>query len=452
MNRLVFREENYRHLRSALLASAPVESAAILLAGQAISPSGARLLIRDLSIVSEAEALVRAETRFVISPETLARWLKRARTENLSLVFAHSHPFDKYPRFSVVDDAGEREFMPAVFARASDRRHATLVIGVEGFDARALSSPIETAAIELIDEIGPDVRHYPRLHQGNASGLGPRDLERFDRNVRAFGQRGQEALRQLRVGIVGLGGTGSVVAEQLAYLGVGSLTLIDPETIEGSNTNRVIGSSGNVGRAKVESAADLVRRIRDDVKVNPIKGAVHVAPLARPILEVDFIFCCTDSQGSRAVLNQIAYQYLIPVIDVGVRIDAAQGSIERITGRVQMLSPGLPCLVCQDFLDPEEVRRDLLSDEERKKDQYIVGAAEPQPAVVSLNSTVSSLAVTMMLSAVTGVPVAARHQIYLAEQGMVRAITGAQRGDCIVCSMAGALARGDSWQLPWRLR
>jgi hypothetical protein len=134
-----------------------------------------------------------------------------------------------------------------------------------------------------------------------------------------------------------------------------------------------------------------------------------------------------------------------------MRIDAKDGNVEGIVGRVQMLAPGLPCLVCHKLLDPEAVRRDLLSEEERANDPYIVGAAEPQPSVISLNTTIASLAVTMFLSTVTGLEVAPRHQIYLAQRGTVRSVESQPDPNCVVCSLRGALSRGDLWPLPWRL-
>jgi hypothetical protein len=63
---------------------------------------------------------------------------------------------------------------------------------------------------------------------------------------------------------------------------------------------------------------------------------------------------------------------MIPVIDMGVRIQVLGGKVSDIAGRVQMLGPGLPCLVCNGFLDPEQVRRDLLTDEARARDPYMV--------------------------------------------------------------------------------
>jgi molybdopterin/thiamine biosynthesis adenylyltransferase len=244
---------------------------------------------------------------------------------------------------------------------------------------------------------------------------------------------------------------GSIVAEQLAHLGVGNLILIDPDVIDETNLNRVVGANHEaIGKPKVTVAEELVKWIHPRTNVSVLKGNVVLTPNARSLLIADFLFCCTDSHGSRAVLNQLAYQYMIPMMDLGVQIQVSQNVVHSITGRIQMLAPGLPCLVCRNLLDPEEVRRDLLTEEERARDRYIVGVAEPQPAVISLNGSVASLAVTMMLSAVTGFPVAPRHQIVMFERGVVRAIASPPEPHCVICSLRGVLGRGDLWPMPGR--
>jgi molybdopterin-synthase adenylyltransferase len=173
----------------------------------------------------------------------------------------------------------------------------------------------------------------------------------------------------------------------------------------------------------------------------------HVAAL---LTTFDFIFLCTDSHASRAVVNQAAYQNLVPVIDMGVSITVANGAVSHVTGRVQMLSPGLPCLTCCGALDADAIRREMLTPEQRAADPYVHGLREPQPAVLSINSTVSSLAITMVLGAVTPVPIKPRHQTYDGIRGRVRQMAVAVQPGCVVCSQAGALAKGVTWSLPVR--
>jgi molybdopterin/thiamine biosynthesis adenylyltransferase len=289
-----------------------------------------------------------------------------------------------------------------------------------------------------------------RIHDPNGKSL-PSTSIQFDRSVRAFGAEGQAMLASLSVGVIGVGGIGSIVAEQLAHLGVRKLLLLDSDSLEETNLNRVVGASRrDIGRPKVEVTADMIQRINSEAETSARVADVMLNSDARQLLSCDFLFCCTDSHGSRAVINQLAYQYLIPTIDIGVRVQAQLGKIRSMTGRIQMLSPGLPCLVCHNLLDPEEVRRDLLSEEARAHDPYIVGAVEPQPAVISLNGTVASLGITMMLSAVVGLPVPARHQLVLFNRGVVRVAASEPLPQCVVCSLKGALARGDTWPMPGR--
>jgi len=79
-----------------------------------------------------------------------------------------------------------------------------------------------------------------------------------------------------------------------------------------------------------------------------------------------------------------------------------------------------------------------------------VGGGEPQPSVISLNSTVSSLGVTMFLNSVAGIPGTARFLNYNALTGTTRPVEITPHPKCVVCSPAGAFARGQSWELSTR--
>jgi molybdopterin/thiamine biosynthesis adenylyltransferase len=221
--------------------------------------------------------------------------------------------------------------------------------------------------------------------------------------------------------------------------------MIDSDTVESTNLNRLAGASpADVGRNKTEVARQHVLRVAPLAEVEENVGDVMRTAVARRLADLDIIFGCTDSHGSRAVLQQISYQYLVPCIDMGAAIVASNGRISHVYGRVQLLAPGLPCFTCSDLLDPNQVRRDMMTPLERRTDPYIVGAAEPAPAVMSLNGTVASLAVTMLLSVTTKFPGDARHLLYNAIASSLRTVAGRPRPDCFICSRAGVLGRGDS--------
>ena len=445
-NVLIFSEGGLAELREALLDASPLETAAFLLARPVRTPAGGwRLLVHDRVAVHDDEYRVRTPTMLELSPAVVARAVQRARRTRSALVLAHSHPLDRAPAPSARDRAGEGLLLPAVQRRVPDVPLARLIVGLGSVHAALLGADGEDLPLEVQD-VGADLVLLSADNAGSAV-----DAARFDRQTRAFGHGGQALLGRLRVGIVGLGGTGSVIAQQLAHLGVGELLLIDPDELEESNLNRVVGSRpGDVGRAKVEIARHMIESIHPGAKVEALAADVRDVPTARRLLDVDVIVMCTDSHGSRAVLTQLAYQFLIPAVDVGVAVHANGGRVSHISGRVQMLAPGLPCLLCGGVLDPEAVRRDLLTEEAWRADPYIVGATTPQPAVISINSATSSLAVTMLLAAVTGMPVSARHQRLRLETGIVSRVVMEPQPGCPLCSEDGSVARGDTWPMPGR--
>lgn len=445
MNRVVFADPECSEFRSRLLASDD-ETAAIILSRAVRTADGWRLLVADIIDAPPDAYAKRGRDHIELRPEFLAVALKRARLEQFSVTLAHTHPFPGSVAPSYADKRGEAVLLPTVFGRVDGIPHARMIVGPDNASAALFQDPASEEQLAIL-QVGRDVRRFDGLEDRPVV-----DLDRFDRQVRAFGAEGQQILGSLRVGIVGLGGTGSAVAQQLAYLGVKQFVLIDPDLVETTNLNRVIGAVQNdVGKPKVDVAAAAIRKIVPAASIEAVCDTAILHSVLRKLLGVDLFFGCTDSHGSRAVMSQFAYQYFVPCIDMGVRVDVRDGRVEQITGRVQMLGPGLPCLICADLLDPEQVRRDLMTDSERQRDPYIVGSAVAQPAVVSLNSTVASLAVTMFASAVTGLPDRARHQIVRFETGVVRAIGGEQVPDCVVCSRAGALGRGDDWNKPGRL-
>ncbi len=447
MKGIVFGDDGLPHLRKALFSSAPKEAAALLIAGHAGEGERVRLLVREHFVVPSESYQAQDNLRAVIDPSFIMPILKKARKDGFSLVLTHTHPFADKAQFSIVDDEGERILMPTLFSRTNGAPQGALLLTARDCNARIWNAPnaVPTNA-SPVTEVGRDVTFHNR---GNSST--PKVPHRFDRSVRAFGVEGQAALAELCVGIVGLGGLGSIVAEQLAHLGVKDFVLLDPDRVEETNLNRVVGATrSDIDRPKVDVAANLIRHINPESDPAGHAGNVMVSGDAQKLLSCDFIFCCTDSHGSRAVINQLAYQYVIPTVDLGVRIQVRAGKVQSVTGRIQMLAPGLPCLLCHNLLDPEEVRQDLLTDEARVRDPYIVGAVEPQPAVISLNGTVASLGVTMMLSAVAGLPLPVRHQLVLFNRGVVRAASSEPLPHCVVCSLNGVFARGDTLPMPGR--
>lgn len=374
-----------------------------------------------------------------LSPDFLVPIVAEARGRKAAVIFVHTHPDCAVtPRFSAIDDAGEKELAEFLGRRVPELPHMAVVIGPGGVAARQLGTDIPVRVLQ----IGAAITEATNV--SNEGG----DLTFWDRQVRAFGVDGQSVLKRLKVGIVGAGGTGSVVAKQLTHLGVGELLIIDPDTVEVTNLNRLIGASlSDVGMSKADVIASEIARTDLGTKVTSSTADVRSPSSVEQISTCDAIFSCTDSHSSRAVLNQIAFQYLIPTFDVGVAIGVESGRISHVAGRAQMLAPGLGCLVCGNVLNAETIRRELMSTEALAADPYFDGVGVAQPAVVSINSTMASLLVSMFLSAFTGAPLSARLQYYDGISGKVRSAVQRPDPTCVVCSRSGALAKGASWPI-----
>lgn len=414
------------------------ERCAVLLASR-LEQGRRALLVREIVLPEDADYARRSPIHAELRPDFVARVTKRAKLASLSLVFVHTHPGDQSPRFSRTDDEGERELAAFLARRGLEGPHAALVLSDGGMCARLLGRPDMIRVVSVGDRL--TLEFDTHREETTAAPM-------FDRQVRAFGTEGQKVLQELRVGIVGLGGTGSIAAQQLAHLGVRDFVLIDPDHLELTNLNRVVGASeSDVGLPKSELARRHVQAIAPMARVRSVVANVVHAAVAKELLSADIILCCTDSHGSRSVIQQVAYQYLIPCIDVGSTITTHYGQVTGVYGRVQLLGPDQACLWCSGLLSSEEVRRDMMSAFERKADPYIQGAHEPAPSVISLNGTVVSLAVTMLLGIVTAVPVNPRHLIYNASTSTLRPARAAPQVGCFICSREGVLGRGDSQHL-----
>ncbi|UWU68183.1 ThiF family adenylyltransferase [Bradyrhizobium sp. NC92] len=184
--------------------------------------------------------------------------------------------------------------------------------------------------------------------------------------------------------IVGLGGGGSHVAQQLAHLGVGHFRLFDPQAIEASNLNRLVGATQedvDNARPKVEIVRRTILGIRPWAAVEAKEARWQ--EISHLLRDAHVIFGCVDGFQQRESLERAARRFSIPYIDIGM--DVAEVGPQRfaISGQMIFTRPGCPCLRCLGFLNARN-----LSQEENR-----YGDAGVNPQVVWTNGTLASLAV-----------------------------------------------------------
>jgi molybdopterin/thiamine biosynthesis adenylyltransferase len=175
--------------------------------------------------------------------------------------------------------------------------------------------------------------------EGESRILSERERQRYQRQMLIFGEEGQERLKQARVFIAGAGGLGSPVATYLAVAGVGTITLVDHDTVELSNLNRqILHWDSDVGRAKTESAAEKLRAINPDIAIRAFDGTIDVKNVDVSTEDSDVIVDAMDNYPTRYLLNRAAIRHRIPFI---------HGAIRGFDGQAMTVLPGrTACLRC----------------------------------------------------------------------------------------------------------
>ncbi|HEU4924994.1 MAG TPA: ThiF family adenylyltransferase [Burkholderiales bacterium] len=260
---------------------------------------------------------------------------------------------------------------------------------------------------------------------------------RYDRSIKLFGAEGQRKLRQISVAVVGIGGLGSAMVQQLALLGVGSIELIDSEDLDETNRNRFIGARSDdpvPGSLKVNLGHRLVQEVNPEVISNAIPRQLISPQAFTAIKDASWVIGCFDEDGPRAVLNELCAAYAKPYIDLAS--DVPEPGV--YGGRVCVAYDGNGCLSCFDLLDRKAVRRYIQPEEEIVEEDKIYGVDrgaldEKGPSVAPLNSVVASLAAMEFMVAVTGMRAPTRLQEYRGNLSKVLVITDPPKPNCFIC-------------------
>jgi len=294
-------------------------------------------------------------------------------------------------------------------------------------------------------------------HRGGEPRLTEGDRDSFARQVLAFGEKGQVAISQVAVGVIGAGGQGSAIIEGLARLGVRKLKVIDPDVAEISNINRVSGMTledGQIGLAKVEIASRTVRSIIGDAKVTAVQASVFAPMSVEYLKECDIIVVATDNHATRMFAQRIGAQYLIPVVSVGVNIEVGEdGALADVSGEFAIALPGATgwCLACARVYDAERAAIELAHAAERQKwiqRGYIDGDDVKAPAVIHLNGVVANLALAEIHNLLAPFKKFVSYQTYDQLRGELIPYTIERNQTCAVCSDTGLLGLGDLEPIP----
>ena len=380
-----------------------VETAGIMLARVGVLNGSLTLLVREVEFVDDQGYLSRDIGSVKIASQGYVPALKKAAEGGLVPIFFHTHPRGA-PRPSKHDDLVDRQLSSVFRLRSRQSHYVSCIFGgtpeATTFTGRVYRADTNDR-YEQIDRARVVGRQWRVYESWKGSRQDEVDWGVYDRQVRAFGVEGQHLLGRLKVGVIGAGGTGSAIVEQLVRLGVGSIKIIDFDLVTESNLTRIHESKRqDVGRPKAKVLEAASRRIRRRPAALGIEGNVADQDTARMLTDCDVLFGCTDDHAGRAVLSRLAYWYLMPLIDTGFVITSLQNRIEGAFGRVTTVAPGEPCLICRGRIDPAMIRNERIGADERLRlsaEGYAPGLGEPDPSVVSYTTLVGSYAVSELL-------------------------------------------------------
>ena len=455
---VTLQEQHRKEIVSLLNKPDGVESSAYVLFGTAAintdpweRTNRLRLSSFDVLPVPEEDSVSASRNHVTWTTKSFVRLCQRAKEESLIPGIIHSHP-NGCSEFSNQDDKNERELFQLVQNRNgfSSSLASLLLAGGTHFRARLwveTSSPIDSQTVRSVGH--RFIQHGFAEHNETE--------EILARQTLAFGQDLNADLRSLRVGIVGCGGTGSATAMLLARLGVGGILLIDDDIVEDTNLNRLHGSKRSDAdgmRPKVDVLAREIADLGLGIRAIPLRAWVEADTVRDALKSCDLLFGCTDDHAGRLLLNRFAYFYLRPVIDMGILIDKKPtGGFQSMSGRVTVLVPGSPCLLCRRIADPQLATEESLKRidpreyDRRRRERYIRGGGDPAPAVVTFTTETACMAVSELLQGLTDFRETggwAWQRVRRFDIGEDRRQDARKSESCLICATQRYWGRGDT--------
>lgn len=404
IERVVVPADLWSALDAHLRAAGDLEDGAFILAREGHLDSTRRFVVHELLLPPEAAAW-EARGNHRLRPS--GRWLSAAigaaiETES-TLAFIHSHPDSAHPaNLSPIDRATSIEWAGSIVPTL-DHAFLSLVwaggtIAGWAFDPAMPSTPQD---IDIVEVVGAGRRRVVGATTGMTDKPDPMD----DRQQRALGAAANLTVRGLAVAVVGAGGTGSPLIEQLARMGVASIIVVDSDVLDDpSNLRRVVGSRpADVAErtAKAIVARRHVESLNMGTHCRDVVADVRTPEGLAALIGADVVVTTTDTHSSRAFVNQAACQFGLPLIDVGVAVGTTKaGAISGMPADVRVVLPDSGCLICRGALDANRIRAENLPLDELQAELaegYVQGVGQPVPSVAALNGFAASVAALVLL-------------------------------------------------------
>jgi hypothetical protein len=466
--------EMMRELQAHLFPGDHDEHGAVIGASVVSTDRGTRLLARRLFLAEDGADYVQGQRGYrMLTPSFVRECALDCAKEGLAYLAIHCHGGTNSVGFSTDDLASHERGYPALLEILNGPPVGAVVFAREAAAGTLWYSTVRCVELSNLVTVGRPVETLFPAPPPKP----PAADERFDRQARLLGDRGQLIFTGQKVGVVGAGGVGSLVVEYLARLGVGEIVVIDPDRVELSNLSRVVGSRDldalpvltreerpswlrsfgqRLATLKVRVSRRVAKQGRPKIKFAGHACSVTEPDAARDLIDCDYVFLAADSMQARLVTNALIHQYLIPAIQMGTKAqtDPETGEILQLFVVVRELIPGIGCLWCNQLISPTKLQEEATSQEQVHRQRYVDEPEVQSPAVITLNAIAASRATTDYLINVTGLSKSMSpvcwHKYFPLEDKWIEE-EPRRDDDCSECSAAGRLAAGDSRRLPTKM-
>jgi len=413
---LRFRHDDWQALHDHLFASTPDEHGAALLCGRATVGGKVVLLVREVILAEDGVDYVPGTRGYRhLGGEFVTHVLRRAKNAGLVYLAVHNHGGTNQVGFSGPDMESHERGYPTLLA-LNGSPVGGLVLASHALAGDIWFSDGQRQQVHATVVVGPamDVMTDGTRHADDGT-IG--SAETHARQALVFGDAGNDRMKRLKVGIVGAGGIGMLLIQALSRLGIGHFVIIDPDYVSITNLSRLpeatkrdatgrFGDKGlgrllrKLGLNKPIWKIDLARRVihgaNPNALVTAIRGDVADDGVARQLLDCDFIFLTADTMLARDVVNQIAYQYLVPTLQVGSKVvlDKVSGAVLDIYGVIRSLGVSAGCMRCNGLINLAKLTEESVATEEQRRNQrYVDEPGIHAPSVITLNALSSGWAV-----------------------------------------------------------
>ncbi len=379
-------------LISAINQSGRHEQVAFCLVAQARIANKEVLLVQEVLTLPERAYLKDDSVGGAWRGSDMLPAIQAAMLAGNGLLLVHAHP-KGFANLSRPDEENARRLLPMFQRRVPSATHGSIVI------AGTQAGGVLTTPDSTLRRVNPVLRLLGASIMDWGADVESRDGidEHLDGSLIAS----QGRLQRWRVAVVGLSGGGGHVVQQLARLGVGTIIGIDDDLAENRNAHKIVGlKPDHLSRQarKVDVMEELVREASCGARFVAVPHRVPSPEALEALKSADVIVGCLDNLHTRADLQEIAWRFAIPYIDIGVSIRISQRGLAIAAGNVLTLIPGGFCMWCAGFLSDLKLREELGTARNRSYLENRTGEAQ----VISFNGLVASQAVNEVLQLLTG--------------------------------------------------